>query len=166
MQTYCSSFALALVAAFVSDPARADEAQIARGEYLVGIAGCGDCHTPGYFLGNPDFGRFLGGSEVGFEVPGLGTFYGPNLTPDLETGLGTWSTGEIVTAITAGVRPDDRALAPVMPWRGYSKLTAEDAVAIALYLQSLPPVTNEVPGPFGLDESATSFTMRVIPPGG
>lgn len=166
MQTDRTSFALALVAACVSGHARADEAQIARGEYLVGIAGCGDCHTPGYFLGNPDFGRFLGGSEVGFEVPGLGTFYGPNLTPDRETGLGTWTTADIVAAVTAGVRPDGRSLAPVMPWRGYSKLTAEDAVAVALYLQSLPSVTNQVPGPFGPDEVATSFALRVIPPGG
>jgi hypothetical protein len=44
--------------------------------------GCNDCHTPGYFFGKPDMARFLGGSEVGFEIPGLGVFHGPNLTPD------------------------------------------------------------------------------------
>lgn len=164
MQIHRSSLVLALVAACVAGPARADEAQIARGRYLVGIAGCGDCHTPGYFLGKPDFGRFLGGSEVGFDVPGLGTFYGPNLTPDRETGLGTWTTAEIVQAVTAGIRPDGRVLAPVMPWRGYSQMTAEDAVAVALYVQSLPPVTSQVPGPFGPEEPATSFVLRVIPP--
>ena len=48
----------------------ADDAQIARGEYLVTLGGCNYCHTPGYFLGKPDMSRFLGGSDVGFEIPG------------------------------------------------------------------------------------------------
>jgi hypothetical protein len=48
----------------------ADDAQIARGEYLVTIGGYNDFHTPGYFFGNPDMSRFLGGSDVGFEIPG------------------------------------------------------------------------------------------------
>src|SRR6185295_15952610 len=65
----------------------ADPAAVARGKYLVTIASCHDCHTPGYFLGKPDMARFLGGSEVGFDMPGLGMFHGPNLTPDKETGL-------------------------------------------------------------------------------
>lgn len=157
---------IALVTVCLAGPALADDTLIARGEYLVGIVGCTDCHTPGHFLGQPDFDRHLGGSDVGFEVPGLGTFLGPNLTPDRETGLGAWTTAEIVAAITTGVRPDGRVLAPVMPWMGYSTLTNADALAIASYLQSLPAVVNEVPGPFGPDEATTSFVMRVIPPGG
>lgn len=138
--------------------------QLERGKYLVGIAGCMDCHTPGYFLGKPDMKRFLGGSEVGFELPELGTFYGPNLTPDKETGLGTWSTEQIVTALQTGMRPDGRQLAPIMPWRAFSKLTHGDVLAIAKYLQSLPAVHNKVPGPFGPHEKATSFVMKVEPP--
>jgi mono/diheme cytochrome c family protein len=59
-----------------------------RGKYLVTFGGCLDCHTPGYFFGKPDFSRYLGGSDVGFLLPGLGIFVGPNLTPDKETGLG------------------------------------------------------------------------------
>ena len=46
--------------------------QVARGEYLVRFGGCNDCHTPGYFLGKPDPARFLGGSDVGFDLPGHG----------------------------------------------------------------------------------------------
>src|SRR5215472_7288755 len=88
----------------------ADDAE--RGKYLVSIAGCNDCHTPGYFFGKPDMSRYLGGSEVGFEIPGLGVFHGPNLTPDPETGLGNWSVGQIVTALQTGKRPDGRELAP------------------------------------------------------
>jgi len=72
----------------------ADERQVQRGKYLVGIVGCGDCHTPGHFFGKPDPSGVLSGSEVGFEVPQLGVFYGSNLTPDKETGLGNWSAAE------------------------------------------------------------------------
>jgi hypothetical protein len=49
--------------------------------------------------------RYLGGSDVGFEVPGLGVFVAPNLTPDTDTGLGAWTREQIVTAIRTGVRP-------------------------------------------------------------
>jgi mono/diheme cytochrome c family protein len=96
------------------DAADAQQTQDERGKYLVSIAGCNDCHTPGYFFGKPDMNRYLGGSEVGFEIPGLGVFHGPNLTPDPETGLGKWSIAEIVTALQTGKRPDGRELAPII----------------------------------------------------
>ena len=144
--------------------AAADRTQIARGKYLVGIGGCNDCHTPGYFLGKPDMTRFLGGSDVGFEMPGLGTFHGANLTPDRETGLGAWTAAQIVTALQTGVRPDGRILAPIMPWRAFASLTPADAEAIAVYLQSLPPVHNKVPGPFGAGQTTGHFVMRLVPP--
>jgi mono/diheme cytochrome c family protein len=166
MQTTKSFLICFAFAAAFSTPVLSDETAVARGEYLVAIAGCGDCHTPGYFLGKPDEGRHLGGSDVGFEIPGLGAFYGPNLTPDARTGLGTWSEAEIVAALTTGVRPDGRELAPAMPWRGYAKMTPEDASAIAAYLTSIPPVSNDAPGPFGPADTPTSFVMRIIPPGG
>lgn len=155
---------LTIVLALAFDPAAAADKQVERGKYLVGIISCTDCHTPGTFFGNPDMERFLGGSEVGFEVPGLGVFYGPNLTPDDETGLGKWSLEEIATAITAGERPDGRVLAPVMPVVSFKNLTKADAMAIAAYLKSLPPVSNKVPGPFGPAEKPTSFVYQVIPP--
>ena len=88
---------------------------IARGEYLVTMGGCNDCHTPGYFFGKPDSSRFLGGSDVGFEIPGEGVFIGRNITPDKETGIGSWTREQIVTAIQTGQRPDGRMLAPIMP---------------------------------------------------
>jgi mono/diheme cytochrome c family protein len=143
--------------------ANAQQSQLARGKYLVDIAGCNDCHTPGYFFGKPDMSRFLGGSEVGFEIPGLGVFHGPNLTPDDETGLGKWSVAEIVKALQTGVRPDGRELVPVMPWRAFASLTKEDASAIAMYLKSVPAVKNHVPGPFGANDKPTGFVMRVVP---
>jgi mono/diheme cytochrome c family protein len=138
--------------------------EIERGKYLVTLGVCTDCHTPGYFFGKPDTARHLGGSEVGFEIPGLGVFYGPNLTPDQDTGLGRWSTEDIATAITKGRRPDGRELAPIMPWHAFANLTRQDVLAIASFLKSLPPVKNKVPGPFGPNEKPTSFVMKIVPP--
>jgi mono/diheme cytochrome c family protein len=153
-----------LLATLIPGSARADEAQIERGRYLVQIAGCSDCHTPGHFLGKPDAARFLGGSDVGFEIPGVGIVYGPNLTPDDATGLGSWSADQIVAAIRTGATPEGRGLVPVMPWPNLSALSDKDAYAIAAYLQSLDPVANDVPGPVPPGEPAPSFVMRVVPP--
>ena len=143
----------------------ADPAAIARGKYLVTIASCHDCHTPGYFLGKPDMARFLGGSEVGFDMPGLGVFHGPNLMPDKETGLGSWTDAQVAAAITKGTRPDNRMLAPIMPYHAFANLTPQDVNAIVAFLRSIPPVKNKVPGPFGPTETPTSFVMKVVPPG-
>jgi mono/diheme cytochrome c family protein len=143
----------------------ADNAQIARGEYLVTVGGCNDCHTPGYFFGKPDMERFLGGSDVGFEIPGLGVFAGRNITPDKETGIGSWTPEQIVTAIQSGIRPDGRVLAPIMPWHAFAQLTKDDAMAIAAFLQSVKPVNNKVPGPFKPGEKVSSFMFRILPPG-
>ena len=136
-----------------------------RGKYLVTIAGCNDCHTPGYFFGKPDMTRFLGGSDVGFEIPGLGAFAGRNITPDKETGIGNWTTDQIVTALQTGKRPDGRVLAPIMPWHAFANFTKDDVTAIALYLQSLPAVKNAVPGPFGPGQQVPFFLFRILPPG-
>ncbi len=157
--------AILAAALLVSVPATSNAAnpQVDRGKYLVAVAGCTDCHTPGHLLGHPDMTRFLGGSDVGFGVPGLGVFVGPNLTPDKETGLGKWTAKQIVTAITTGKRPDGRMLAPVMPWPGLSALTEQDALAIAAYLKSLPPVSRKVPGPSGANDTPPDLVMAVQP---
>ena len=93
-------------------------------------------------------------------------FHGPNLTPDKETGLGNWTDEQILTALQKGARPDGRMLVPIMPWHAFANLTTEDAKGIVAYLRSLPPVKNKVPGPFGPTETATSFVMKIVPPGG
>jgi len=67
--------------ASLGSAALADNAAIARGKYLTTLGGCNDCHTPGSLLGKPDMTRVLGGSDVGFAIPGLGVFPGRNLTP-------------------------------------------------------------------------------------
>ncbi len=115
--------AATLAATFIASAALADDAQIARGKYLVTTNGCNDCHTPGYFFGKPDPARYLGGSDVGFEIPGVGVFYGPNITPDPETGIGRWSTDQIIAALQTGVRPDGRHLVPIMPYHAFASFT-------------------------------------------
>jgi hypothetical protein len=95
----------------------------------------------------------------------LGTFVGRNLTPDKETGLGNWTADQIVTAIQTGVRPDGRVLAPIMPWRAFANLTKDDAQSIAMYLKTLPPVHNQIPGPFGVSEKVTLPRLSLLPAG-
>ena len=108
--------------------------------------------------------RYLGGSEVGFEIPGLGVFYGSNLTSDDETGLGKWTEEQIATAITTGKRPDGRMLAPAMPVESFKHLSRSDALAIAAYLKTLPPIKNKIPDPSGPTEKPASFVYQVLPP--
>jgi mono/diheme cytochrome c family protein len=154
--------AVALISSFAGSACAADT-QVERGNYLVHIMGCTDCHTPGNFLGHIDNTRFLGGSDVGFGSPG-GVFYAPNLTPDEATGLGKWNEAQIVTAITQGKRPDGRMLSPIMPYLNEGAvITSADAMAIAAYLKSLPSVSNKVPGPFGPDQEPTGLIMAIQP---
>lgn len=157
-----ATLAAALVAC-VATAAQADD-QVARGKYLVTIMGCNDCHTPGYFLGKPDFQHALSGSDVGFEMPGLGIHWGPNLTPDPETGLGKWSDKEIITAVRTGVRPDGRRLVPIMPYAGFATLTDDDAAAIVAFLRTLPPTKHAVVGPTKPGEKAPGPYMTVVMP--
>jgi len=155
----------ALFIGFSSTNASAASPQVERGKYLVTIAGCNDCHTPGYLAGNPDMSRYLGGSDFAFEIPGVGAFVGPNITPDNDTGIGKWTEKQIVTALQTGTTPDGRILATIMPWQAFANFTEEDVDAIAAYLKSLPPVQHRVPGPFGPGQEVTSLLYRILPPG-
>ena len=156
--------AIAVAATTLLPRAHADAA-VDRGKYLVVVAGCNDCHTPGFFFGKPDMTRYLGGSDVGFEIPGLGVFNGRNITPDKETGIGAWTDEQIAAAITTGKRPDGRQLAPIMGYAAFSYMSKEDVAAVIAYLRSIPAVKNQVPGPFKPGEKVSIFTFRIEPPG-
>ena len=136
------SAALALAA--FGTPALAQDELLERWRYLSLIMDCGGCHTQGALIGQPDPKLELAGSTIGFEVPGYGYVYPPNLTSDTQTGLGQWSVEDIQRAVTTGERPDGRILV-VMPWPHYSHLTPEDATALASYIKSLPPTPHKVP---------------------
>ena len=159
------SAVLAALVASLAAPVAADDALVARGAYLAAIMDCGGCHSGRLPGGEIDPAAHLTGGTVGFEMPGLGMFWPPNLTPD-PTGLGGWSAAEIADAVRKGVRPDGRQLAPVMPWSSYAVLSDADATALATYLASLPAAANRVPGPLGPDEAAPLPVYRVTPPQG
>jgi mono/diheme cytochrome c family protein len=140
------------------------ETPVERGQYLAHIMDCGGCHNTGAFTPQPNLETPLAGADLGFEMPGMGVFYPPNLTPDPETGLGTWSDADIITAFTTGVRPNGRQLAPVMPYMSYAHITADDAAALVAYLRSLAPVQHKVPGPFAAGDTANAPYFSVIVP--
>lgn len=144
-----------------SKAAKAD--RVERGRYLTLIGACNDCHTPGTFYGAPDYDRTLSGSELGWIGP-WGVSFPRNLTPDVETGIGSWTERQIVDAIRTGMHPSGSTLAPPMPWPMYSALTDEDAFAIAAYLKALPPVKHRVPDKVAPGVAYDGPVMRIPPP--
>lgn len=141
----------------------ASAAKAKRGEYLVTILGCNDCHTPGTFYGSPDFTRRLSGSELGWRGP-WGVSYAANLTPDLDTGLGYWSEQQIVDALRTGINADGRTLTAAMPWMNFSIMTDDDAFAIAAYLKSIPAVSHAVPKPVPPGQKVDGPIVEFPPP--
>lgn len=119
-------------------------ALVERGDYLVnGILACGNCHTPR----NPD-NSFVEGMHLagGFEFDEMPAFraYGRNITPDIETGIGTWTDAEIARAIREGITPEGE-IGPPMPIFTYNRMSDADVAAVVAYLRSIPAVRNELP---------------------
>lgn len=136
---------------------------IARGAYLAKIMDCAGCHMPRGSDGAPIFEAGLSGGTVGFEIPGLGIFWPPNLTPDA-SGLGGWSDTEIAAAITGGISRDGRTLAPAMPWPSYAALSPDDVEALIAWLRAQPPVEAQRFGPVTEATNAPAPFFRVTLP--
>lgn len=157
------------------NPEQATPEQVKRGEYLVTIGGCNDCHSPKIMTEHgpePDPTRLLSGhpsdaplpkiTDPGMAKPGQwllfndmftsgtgpwGTSFAANLTPD-DTGIGTWTFPQFKKAIREGKSKGldgTRPLLPPMPWFNYALMSDEDLQAVYAYLRSLPPVKNVVP---------------------
>jgi mono/diheme cytochrome c family protein len=129
-----------LCTAFTAERARADaaEAAIERGKALTIAGGCSSCHTA-------DPARpFAGGKRI--DTP-FGAIYSQNLTPDGETGVGTWSDDDFLRALRYGVAPDGSRYYPAFPYPNFTKLTRQDILAIRAYLATLTPVRNAVAPP-------------------
>ncbi len=147
-----------------------EQDQIERGRYLVSIMDCTGCHTRGALAGQPDPKGFLAGSDIGFGGPppaGAVTdpvVYPPNLTPDPETGLGSWSDDEILAAVRAGRGKNGRPLLAIMPWPAYANLSEEDGRALVAYLRAIPTVMHRVPTPVAPGESAVSPYLTMVVP--
>jgi mono/diheme cytochrome c family protein len=109
---------------------------VSQGEYVARAADCMSCHTePG---GKP----FAGGDEIKTV---FGSIYGPNITPDPRTGIGTWTKEDFTRALRRGIRKDGGLLYPAMPYIDYTKMTDEDLNALWAYLRTVPAVEHEVP---------------------
>lgn len=141
----------ALLLAAGNGAGAADKAESPRGAYLVNtIMACGNCHTPRDADGKPVAERALSGG-LAFNTPAI-IATAPNITPDRETGIGSWSDAEIKRALVEGSRPDHGrlagvALAAIMPANFYKALLPDDLDAIIAYLRSVKPIRNEVPDP-------------------
>jgi len=112
---------------------------IARGEYLVTAGGCISCHR-----GETSAGELSGGHGLATD---FGTFYVPNITPDIDTGIGDWQAGDFVAALKYGRTPSGSFYFPAFPYRAYAGLTDQDALDIGSYLMSLTPVSYQVADP-------------------
>jgi mono/diheme cytochrome c family protein len=152
-----------------------------RGKYLVTVGGCNDCHSPKKIVnGVPevDMDKLLSGNPAGDKFPkvpktligadafgtaasnNLTAWVGPwgisfamNLTPDKDTGLGSWTEDMFVKAIRTGKHQGvGRDILPPMPWNWYRNMTDDDLKAVFAYLQSLPPVKNTIHDPIPPNE--------------
>jgi mono/diheme cytochrome c family protein len=108
-----------------------DQTLIAKGEYLARAGDCIACHT------NPGDALFAGG--LAMPTP-FGTLYSTNITPDRDTGIGTWNADQFYAALHTGRFPDGGLMYPAMPFGSYTKVTREDSDAIFAYLRSVPAV--------------------------
>jgi len=109
--------------------AQTDDPLLARGEYLLQISGCSHCHTA------EDGAKLAGGRAL--ETP-FGTFYTPNITSHKSEGIGAWSADEFKLALHQGVAPDGSDYYPAFPYTSYTRMSAEDALALHAYILSLP----------------------------
>jgi mono/diheme cytochrome c family protein len=118
-------------------------AQVARGRYLFhNVSQCIECHAvhDRTKVGDPVRPHGLGKENA--EEWGVEPFFPPNLTP---AALGDWSDGEIIRAISSGIRKNGRALFPAMPYDSYRHMAMEDLEAVVAYLRTLEPIPVEHP---------------------
>ena len=138
--------ASAVFRAYAGSPSMQEFTQIERGRYLSILSDCAGCHTvPG---GKP----FSGGRPI--ETP-FGNIISPNVTPDLETGIGAWSDDQFDAAVRKGIGRTGAHIYPAMPYNAYTRMSRDDVMAIRAYLNSLEPVrqsrnANTLPFPFNI----------------
>jgi mono/diheme cytochrome c family protein len=123
---------------------KATPERLARGEYIVDrLASCGACHTERQSGDASDSesataGAYLSGGNTLRDAQF--TLWVPNITGDLQTGIGRWTDDELMRAIRDGVRPDGSFMFPVMPYLDYRFMSDEDVRAVVAYLRSVPKV--------------------------
>jgi mono/diheme cytochrome c family protein len=130
---------------FSSAPVQAPKSGIERGRYLAEhVSLCGDCHTPRNSIGVPNRSLYLAGASARSNFLGEDM---PNITPDKETGIGDWKREDIVEVLLTGTKPDldnVQGLMAEVVEHGYKNMTKTDALAIADYVKSIPPIKNKI----------------------
>ncbi len=123
--------------------------RLARGKYLAeNVVLCMDCHSPHDWTKHDapiPSGMESAGEDMSILKGLPGTVVASNLTPDMETGIGTWSDDMLARAVREGIGHDGRALFPMMPYEDYRNLPDEDLASVIVFLRSLPPVRNPLP---------------------
>jgi hypothetical protein len=124
--------------------------RLERGRYLVNLAHCFGCHSTDDFEhdGQPKPGT-MGAGQVfkGVLVNGqpLDGMVAPNITPDKETGAGSWTDAQFERAIRHGIGHDGRELYDLMPYAFFHSMTDEDVASVIVYLRSIPAIHNPLP---------------------
>ncbi len=122
--------------------------RIERGSYLVNsVTQCGVCHTPrvgGTWLGGERTDAFLAGGTTFDDRGRAMKITVPNITPDVETGIGAWTDDEIMRAVRDGVLKGGELMWPPMPFGSWDVISDDDARAIVAYLRTVSPVKNQV----------------------
>ncbi len=125
--------------------------RLERGKYLVNsVALCFDCHSQAVkdFMevkpGQAPIFTKLGSGRVLFQE-GKARIVAPNITPDRETGAGTWTDDQFARAIREGIGHDGRTLFPLMPYQDFRSMSDEDLASVITYIRSLEPVRNPLP---------------------
>jgi mono/diheme cytochrome c family protein len=119
---------------------------VENGRYMFTAGGCAECHAAPAGecddLDIQDETVLSGGRCLTTE---FGTFYVPNISPDKETGIGTWTTLDFVNAMKRGVAPGGVHLYPAFPYTSYQRMTYEDLIDLKAYLDTLPAVNHDAP---------------------
>jgi mono/diheme cytochrome c family protein len=136
--------------AAVDLPAHAPD--VANGERLFWIGGCGSCHAAADAKGD-DKRLLVGGLRL--ETP-FGTFHVPNISPDPDAGIGGWTAVEFVQAMRLGVSPDGRHYYPAFPYTAYARMPIEDLLDLKAFLDTLPAVASEP----GAHDLAFPYNLR------
>src|SRR5262249_38813187 len=153
--------AFGFLAVLAAATAARAQTSVGRGRYLVDtVMTCQNCHTPKGPNG-PQFDKALPGG-LRFDEPAFDVT-ASNITPDRDTGIGSWSDADIRVALLEGTSPAGHRLASVMPSGYYKILTPGDLDGIVAYLRSVPPVKNKVPKRF-LSRCSRAPRSRCPPP--
>jgi hypothetical protein len=144
-------------------------ARTERGKYLTeAVMGCFDCHSERDWNspGAPMMQARMGAGRA-WAVDGMPWLVSSNITPDKETGAGTWSDDMLARAIREGIGHDGRALFPLMPYQNYRQMSDEDLASVIVYVRSIAPVRNSLPKteiPFPLSRLIQSAPQPVTEP--